>query len=123
MPVLDQQDAHVHAMHGTTFSSYVAPALGSQQICAWSIDVAVDSTGVAHRVSHEEVLLVTAGRLHVELDGVASTVDAGGVVFVPCGTDIRVGAGSEGATAWVTTSVGLTATTGDGTTIVPPWTQ
>lgn len=69
----------------------------------------------------EEVLLVLAGELQVTLDGLATALHFGDVVLVPAGSDLRVDAGPDGATAWVTTTPGLEAVTADGTKIAPPW--
>lgn len=121
--MITESDARTFRMHGSTFTSFVAPSSGSDQLCAWRLDVVAGTPGVPHRVSHEEVLLVLDGELLVELDGVALRATTGRTVFVPAGARIAVAGGPEGARAWVTTSVGLTATTGDGTVITPPWTQ
>jgi hypothetical protein len=40
---------------------------------------------------------------------------------VPAGSELRVDAGAEGASAWVTTTPGLEAVTADGGRISPPW--
>ena len=109
-------------LHGSTFTSYVAPASGSTELCAWRLDVAPGSIGVPHRVSREEVVLVTAGELEVDIDGSVRSVATGEVVLVPAGVWFAVSGGPDGASAWVTTSVGLTATLRDGETITPPWT-
>ncbi len=123
MPVFMSADAARYETHGSRFSSYVAPSRGSDQLCAWRLDVPAGLDGVAHRPSHEEVLLVLAGVLHITLDG--ATVDAGpgDVVLVPANTELRVDGGPTEASAWVTTTPGLEAVTPDGSRIVPPWAQ
>lgn len=123
MPLITESHARSFSMHGSTFTSYVAPTAGSTQLCAWRLDVVAGTTGVPHRVSHEEVLLVLDGELLVDLDGVALRAASGETIFVPAGSSVAVAGGPNGARAWVTTSVGLTATTGDGGVITPPWTQ
>ncbi|WP_353650433.1 cupin domain-containing protein [Nakamurella sp. A5-74] len=123
MTVIAESDSRSFQMHGSTFTSFVAPAGGSTQLCAWRLDVVAGTPGVPHRVSHEEVLLVLGGELLVDLDGVALRAHPGQTVFVPAGSQLAVAGGPGGARAWVTTSVGLTATTGDGSVIAPPWTQ
>lgn len=119
MPVFAPDSAAEFALHGATFRSYVR----SEQLCAWQLTVAPGVVGQPHRPDREEVLLVTAGRLTVALDGVESQVGTGGVVLVPAGAEFRVDAGSDGATAWVTTTTGLRATTADGAVLTPPWAQ
>jgi quercetin dioxygenase-like cupin family protein len=121
MPVLTPADATQHDLHGARFTAYVAPSRGSTQLCAWRLDVPADSPGVEHRVSHEEVLLVLDGTLHVSVDGAGGRAERGHVVHVPAGARLQVGTGAEPATAWVTTTPGLTAELGDGTQLTPPW--
>ena len=124
LPVLDQSGAVVHTMHGATFTSYVRPELGSTELCAWRLELPVGSTGVAHTVSREEILLVLAGTLRTHLDGQTADAAAGEVVRVPAGSTFAAdNAGSEPVSAWVTTSVGLEAVLADGTRISPPWTR
>lgn len=62
-----------------------------------------------------------AGKLHVTLDGTTTALHSGDVVLVPAETELRVDAGPDGATAWVTTTPGLEAVTADGTRITPLW--
>jgi quercetin dioxygenase-like cupin family protein len=126
MSVLHPADAIVHELHGARFSSYAAPARGSQELCAWRLDVAPGTQGVPHVVSREEVLLVLAGTLHVTVGtGAGAAAEASGpgdVIVVPPGASLRIdNPGDEQATAWVTTSVGLEATLADGSTLSPPW--
>ncbi|GLY06056.1 MULTISPECIES: cupin domain-containing protein [Actinoplanes] len=116
------ESAVEHRMHGSTFRSYVSPASGSEELCAWRLEVAPGSRGVRHRVGREEVLLLLAGTLTVTLDGVTAEMTAGDVLRVPRGAEF--GADNNTADpveAWVTTSVGLQATLPDGTVISPPW--
>ena len=116
------QEVVAHQLHGATFHSYVAPAKGSRELCAWRLEVAAGTAGVEHRVSREEVLLLLSGELGVTVDGVPGTVTPGDVVFVPSGASLRIDNTSGGpATAWVTTSAGLRATLPDGSEISPPW--
>lgn len=121
MPVIDRHDAETHALHDSEFRSYVAPSRGSTTLCAWQLQVAPHTAGVAHRPDREEVLLVQDGALHVEIDGDRRVAHAGDVVLVPAGARFTVGTGPDAATAWVTTTAGLRATTDDGTVITPPW--
>lgn len=124
MPVLKERDAVAHRLHGAVFHSYAAPARGSAELCAWRLEVQPGVAGVPHRVSREEVFLVLSGALTVTLDGVAAEVTPGDVVLVPAGSSVAVGNRGDGpALMWVTTSVGLEATTADGDVIRPPWTQ
>ncbi|PZS29538.1 MAG: cupin domain-containing protein [Pseudonocardiales bacterium] len=123
MPVIHPGDAEAFETHGSRFLSYVSPSRGSRQLCAWQLTVPAGLRGVAHRPSREEVLLVLSGEFHVSLDGLTTALQPGDVALIPAGSDLRVDAGPDGATAWVTTTPGLEAVTADGTKIAPPWAQ
>jgi quercetin dioxygenase-like cupin family protein len=124
MPVMKEGDAVAHRLHGAVFHSYAAPARGSAELCAWRLEVAAGTGGVAHRVSREEVFLVLSGEVTVTLDGVATALTAGDVVVVPAGASVSLdNSGAGPASVWVTTSVGLEATMADGTVLTPPWTR
>ena len=121
MPVIRSADAAVQQVHGSTFSSFVAPSRGSAQLCAWQLDVPAGLRGVAHRPTREEVLLLLDGELTVTLDGIATVLAAGNVVLVPADSELRLDGGTAGATAWVTTTPGFEAVMADGSRIAPPW--
>jgi quercetin dioxygenase-like cupin family protein len=122
VPVVPAPQAVVHEMHGSVFTSYAAPASGSQELCAWRLEVPPGSAGAPHTVSKEEVLFVLTGTLQVSLDQAPASAAAGDAIIVPAGSAVQLGnAGPAPATAWVTTSVGLQATLPDGTQISPPW--
>jgi quercetin dioxygenase-like cupin family protein len=121
VPVIRSADATVHQVHGSTFSSFVAPSRGSAQLCAWQLKMPAGLRGVVHRPTREEVLLLLEGELTVTLDGIAAVLAAGDVVLVPADSELRLDGGTAGATAWVTTTPGLEAVMADGSRIVPPW--
>jgi|ERR1700761_292140 len=121
MPVIRSADATVHQVHGSTFSSFVAPSRGSAQLCAWRLTVPAGLRGVAHRPTREEVLLLLEGELTVTLDGMATVLAAGDVILVPADSEVRVDGGTADAAAWVTTTPGLEAVMTDGSRITPPW--
>ncbi|HTA09565.1 MAG TPA: cupin domain-containing protein [Streptosporangiaceae bacterium] len=121
MPVIHPAEIAVHQVHGSTFSSFVAPSRGSTQLCAWQLRVPAGLTGAAHRPTREEVLLVLDGDLTITLDGTATDLVAGDVLFVPADSELRVDGGTSDATAWVTTTPGLEAVMADGSRIAPPW--
>jgi mannose-6-phosphate isomerase-like protein (cupin superfamily) len=122
MPVIRTADAVAYDLHGARFTSYAAPARGSEQLCAWHLEVAPGSGGAPHRVNREEVMRVLTGELVFTIDGHAETLRPDDVAVVPAGSTVNVANPSgEAATAWVTTSVGLEATMADGSAISPPW--
>ncbi|AGZ44659.1 cupin domain-containing protein [Actinoplanes friuliensis] len=122
MSVIREHQAVAHQLHGATFHSFVAPSSGSAELCAWRLDIAAGTVGVPHRVSREEILLIMSGEIMATVDGAATTVRPGEVIFVPAGASFGVDNTSGGpASAWVTTTVGLEATLADGSSISPPW--
>lgn len=94
--VMHQGQATEFGMHGSTFRSFVAPARGSEQLCAWQFVVAPETAGTAHRVTHEEVLLVLAGAAHVRIDDTETEVGEADVVRVPAGATLRIDTTSAG---------------------------
>lgn len=122
MTVIRQAEAVRHEMHGATFASYVAPARGSEQLCAWRVSVPPGTHGQPHRVSHEEVFLVLSGSPRVTIDGRASDLAPGDVALVRAESSVQLdNRGAQQAVAWVSTSVGLEAVLADGTRVAPPW--
>lgn len=123
MPVFHTEDAALFDVHGSRFHSFVSTSRGSAQMCAWRLEVPPELEGVAHRPTRDEVLLVLDGELILTLDGVRTKLLTGDVALVPANSELRVGGGPAGATAWVTTTPGLEAITADGSRITPPWAQ
>jgi quercetin dioxygenase-like cupin family protein len=121
VPVIRPADSAVHQVHGSTFSSFVAPSRGSTQLCAWQLTVPAGLTGAAHKPTRDEVLLLLDGELMITIDGTATDLAAGDVVLVPAGSELRVDGGTCDATAWVTTTPGLEAVMADGSRFAPPW--
>jgi quercetin dioxygenase-like cupin family protein len=121
MPIFRESSATAFATHGSRFHAYVNPTRGSRELSAWRLDVPANQAGVAHRPSKEEVLLVLSGTMTVTIDQQSDTAAAGDVVLVHAGSELRIDSGPAGCTAWVTTTRGLEAVTGDGTRIVAPW--
>jgi quercetin dioxygenase-like cupin family protein len=124
MPVIHAGQAIVHDMHGTSFTAYASPERGSQELCAWRIEIPSQTRGIPHHVSREEVLYVLSGIVRATVDGRAEQASAGDVILVPAGAKFGVdNLGDKPATAWVTTSVGFRGVLPDGSWITPPWTH
>jgi quercetin dioxygenase-like cupin family protein len=122
MPSIPRSDADVFETHGAKFSSYVRPSRGSDQLCAWRIDVPAGLRGAPHRPSREEVICCIEGELTITLDGAEHSLRPGNVAYVPSGTEIRLDGGPAGGAAWTTSLAGLEATMSDGSQLRPPWT-
>jgi quercetin dioxygenase-like cupin family protein len=123
VPIINSTDVTAYEIHGARFHAYVAPSRGSDQLCAWRLEVPPGLNGVAHRPNREEVLLVLDGEVCVTLDGVRSTLHRGNVAFVPANSELQIDSGPTGSSVWVTTTSGLEAVTSDGARITPPWAQ
>lgn len=122
MSVTSSGDADVFETHGVRFSSYVRPSRGSDQLCAWRVDVPAGPGGTPHRPSREEVICCVDGELTVAMNGTDHRLRPGDVAYVPAGSEISLGSGPGGGAAWVTSLAGLEATMGDGSQFRPPWT-
>lgn len=82
MPLITSSDAVVFEAHGARFSSYVRPARGSDQLCAWRIEVPAGQKGAPHRPSREEVICCIDGELTITLDGTAHSLRPGDAAYV-----------------------------------------
>jgi quercetin dioxygenase-like cupin family protein len=122
MPFVRSHEAITHQIHGVQFIAYANPATGAEQVCAWRGEVPAGTAGVAHRVSHEEILHVVSGRLRFQIDGESADLGPGDVAIVPAGAELKLdNLSDQAATTWVATSVGLSTTLADGSTLRPPW--
>jgi quercetin dioxygenase-like cupin family protein len=124
MPVIRSAEGVAHDMHGTTFTAYANSTTGSTELCAWSTRIAAGGPRVPHRISREEIFLVTSGTPRFTIDDESIEAQPGDVVVAPAGTLLAIEAlGDQAITIWVTTSRGLTAKLADGSEIAPPWAQ
>jgi quercetin dioxygenase-like cupin family protein len=121
MPIIRPHDAELFTAHGSTFASYVSQTRGARELCAWRLTVPAGQTGVAHRPSNEEVLLVLEGSLSVSLNGLVEEAGVGAVIVIPSNSEVKIDGGETDSAAWVTTTSGLQATTADGAVLSPPW--
>lgn len=124
MSVITPAEATVYHHADNRWHSFVSPRSGSDQLCAWRIDIPAGTRSTPHRVNREEVLYVLTGTLTVTLAGVTGTAEPGDAVFIPVDTLVRVdNLGDQPASAWVTTGTGFQGTFEDGTVFVPEWVQ
>jgi quercetin dioxygenase-like cupin family protein len=122
MPLIASSDAEVFEAHGARFNSYVRPARGSDQLCAWRVEVPAGQKGAPHRPSREEVICCIDGELTITLDGTAHSLRPGDAAYIPANSEISLDGGPNGGAAWTTTLTGLQATMSDGSQFRPPWT-
>jgi quercetin dioxygenase-like cupin family protein len=124
MPVIRSTEGTAHDVHGATFTAYANSKTGASELCAWSTRIPSGQPGVPHRVSKEELLLVTSGAPRFTIDGETVEAAPGDVIVVPADSMFKVeGATDQDSTMWVTTSRGLTAKLPDGSEMAPPWAQ
>src|SRR5258706_14653687 len=90
MPFVHHNEAITHQIHGVRFVAYANPGTGAEQVCAWRGEVPAGTAGVAHRVSHEEIVHVLSGRLRFQIDGETADLDAGDVAIVPAGAQLKL---------------------------------
>ena len=121
MPIIRASEATTYEVHGSTFHSYVAPSRLQTDVCTWQVEVPPNLQGATHRPSRDEVIRVLTGQLVASTNGESASLDAGDVVFIRAGSDLRLDGGPEGGTAWVCTTPGLEAVMNDGSRITPPW--
>lgn len=124
MPVIRSDEGTKHDVHGATFIAYANSQTGASELCAWSTQIPAGQKGVPHRVSKEELLLVTSGAPIFTVDDATVEARPGDVVVVPAESMLTVeGNPDQDSTMWVTTSRGLTAKLPDGSDFAPPWAQ
>ena len=124
MPVIRSTEGTPHDVQGTTFTAYANSTTGTADLCAWSTQVPAGQPGLPHRVSREEIFLVTAGTPRFTIDDEIAETAPGDVVVTPAGSLLTIEAlGDQDSTIWVTTTRGLTVKLPDGTEFAPPWAQ
>jgi quercetin dioxygenase-like cupin family protein len=124
MPVIHSTEGTAHDVHGTTFTAYANSSTGTADLCAWSTRVPAGEPGLPHRVSREEIFLITAGTPRFTIDDETTEPAPGDVVITPAGSLLTIEAlGDQDSIIWVTTTLGLTVKLPDGTEFAPPWAQ
>ena len=124
MPVIRSTEGTAHDVQRTTFTAYANSSTGAADLCAWSTRVPAGEPGLPHRVSREEIFLVTAGTPRFTIDDETAEPAPGDVVITPAGSLLTIEAlGDQDSIIWVTTTLGLTVKLPDGTEFAPPWAQ
>ncbi|HET9168422.1 MAG TPA: AraC family ligand binding domain-containing protein [Actinospica sp.] len=124
MPVIRSTEGTAHDVHGAVFTAYANSTTGATELCAWTTHIPAKQPGIPHRVSKEELLLITSGAPTFTIDDTEMKTSPGDVVIVPAHSMLKVeGAEDQDSTMWVTTTRGLTAQLPDGSDFAPPWAQ
>ena|SRR5689334_902180 len=124
MPIIQHGDAPVFEVGDAIITGLAAPSRGSQEVCAWHVELAPGADVPAHRLDGEEVLVVTDGRLAISLNDEDAEVTAGGAVVVPPETWLALrNPAAEPVRFVAAVTPGLIGTMHDGSTIAPPWAQ
>jgi quercetin dioxygenase-like cupin family protein len=121
MQVYSIDEADLFEADDSEIHSYISPARGSENLCAWRLVIPPSHKGFVHRTNREEVLLLLRGQMRLNLDGEEADLVEGSVAHVHQGSTITFSTGPDGAALWVTTTKGLRAILEDGTEIEPPW--
>jgi mannose-6-phosphate isomerase-like protein (cupin superfamily) len=121
MPVLEQPAGPTHEIPGATFTTLASPSNGTTSGSVWRLRLEPDQDAVPHRLTGEEIFVVTAGTAAGRLGDEPFTVRPGQVLVVPPAVDFEVHAGAAGFEAIVYLAVGGQAIIGDGQPFTPPW--
>ncbi|SRR6266545_1325080 len=122
MPFVHSNEATVHDLLGTRFTSYISPATGSRDLAAWRAEIPAGSMIPEHVISHEETFYILSGRLRLTIDGETAELAAGDAAVAPAGSALAGDNPTDKpAQIWTTTRVGLNSKLADGSIITPPW--
>ena len=121
MPVTRAAEAPTYDLHGFTFRSLAATALGSPDLAVWVVEAPAGATSPRHTMSRDEVLLVRTGHVTAVVADETFDLAPGDTLTVPAGTPFQLAnPHDEPASAVAVTTTGMHATVGD-STIRPPW--
>ncbi len=90
MPIIRSAEATAHDLHGATFTAYANSKTGAAELCAWRTRVPAGQPGLPHRISKEEIFIVTTGTARVTIDGEPLNAQPGDVVVAPAGSLISI---------------------------------
>jgi mannose-6-phosphate isomerase-like protein (cupin superfamily) len=109
-------------LHEARFFPLSSPSRGGTELAVWQLRLAPDTVGVPHLIDREEVFILAAGELLIQVDDAEPVrLLPGDAVAVAGGCRLSANSGPEGAVATVCTRAGLQATMADGSVISPPW--
>jgi quercetin dioxygenase-like cupin family protein len=121
MPVLQQPTRPTHEIPGITFTTLASPSTGANSGSVWRVRVEPDHAAVPHRLTGEEIFVVTGGAAYGCLGDDPFTVGTGHVLVVPPGIDFELHADNGGFEAIVYMAAGGQAIVDNGEPFTPPW--
>ncbi|SDZ03348.1 Cupin domain-containing protein [Amycolatopsis xylanica] len=109
--------------NGFVFRPLAVPSRGSTELAIWQLEVAPGAKSERHTVSKEEVFLLRAGSISIEVGDEAHSPAVGDAVILPPETPLLLSnPGDEPAVLTVCTSRGIEGKL-NGMVIAPPWAQ
>jgi quercetin dioxygenase-like cupin family protein len=121
MPVLEQPARPTHEIPGATFTTLASPSNGTTSGSVWRLRLEPDQDAVPHRLTGEEIFVVTGGAASGCLGVEPFAVGTGHVLVVPPGVDFELHAAAGGFEAIVYLAAGGQAIVNDGEPFTPPW--
>jgi len=121
MPVLDHPTRPTHETQGATFTTLVSPSRGATSASVWQLHLHAGEPATPHRLTSEEIFVVTGGEAHGRLGDERFTVGEGQTLVVPAGVDFEITATAGGFDALVYLPAGGKGVIGDGEPFTPPW--
>ena len=102
--------------------TYASPSAdGTADVSVWRTDMAPDTSGPAHVIDTDHVVVVVEGVLMAVVDGTTVEATAGDCVVLPRGAERRLSAGPSGVTTLTAAQPGSTARAGDADPVRVPW--
>ncbi|MBX7187743.1 MAG: cupin domain-containing protein [Vicinamibacteria bacterium] len=122
MPVLNPFDSPTFSLPGVTFTGLASPSRGSLETSLWRVRLAPGTPGLPHRVTREEIFLVTAGTAKATVGDESHRLTEGCTLIVPPNVDFSLANdGLDPFEAIALIPVGGAAIAGDGAPFTPPW--
>ncbi len=113
-----------HHLPGAAFTSLATPTTGSSDTAVWEVRLTPGHSGVAHRLTRQEVFIVLSGKGTAHLAGTSIDLAAGDTLVVPAQTSFLLeAAGAEHFVALCCLPVGGQAIMGDLAPFTPPWAE
>ena len=111
-----------HKLPHAAFTSLATPRLGSSETSVWRVRLDPGGAPQPHTLTREEVFVVLAGSVRVELGAEVAEASAGDAIVVPPHTRLALSsAGGAGAELLCCLPVGGQAELPDGQRFTPPW--